>query len=145
MIHNQKTRLMTRCAIYDKHEGADDLKKARFFRADYVRLEILKTIIGVTVGYLIILLMIIMYNLEFLIKNALQLNYKMLGTKALAYYILILAVYIVFALGRSKYEYIKSHKRLAKYYRMLGRIRKISEEQEYERELEEENWEEMQS
>ena len=86
-----------------------------------------------------------MYNLEFLIKNALQLNYKMLGTKALAYYILILAVYIVFALGRSKYEYIKSHKRLAKYYKMLGRIRKISEEQEYERELEEENWEEMQS
>ncbi|MBO4485292.1 MAG: hypothetical protein J5738_07890 [Lachnospiraceae bacterium] len=145
MIHNQKTRLMTRCAIYDKHEGADDLKKSRFFRADYVRLEILKTIVGITVGYLIILIMIIMYYLEFLIKNALQLNYKMLGTKALAYYILILAVYVVFALGRSKYEYIKSHKRLAKYYKMLGRIRRISEEQDYERELEEENWEEMQS
>ena len=56
MIHNQKTRLMTRCAIYDKHEGADDLKKSRFFRADYVRLEILKTIVGITVGYLIILI-----------------------------------------------------------------------------------------
>ena len=89
--------------------------------------------------------MIIIYYLEFLIKNALRLNYKMLGMRALAVYILLLAFYIVFAVGRYSYLYMKSHRRLGRYYKMLGRIKKIAEEQEYERELEEENWEEMQS
>ena len=145
MIHTKKTRLMTLCAIYEKHDGAEDLKIAKFFRADYIRLEVLKTILGITLGYIFILAMIIIYYLEFLIKNALRLNYKMLGMRALAVYILLLAFYIVFAVGRYSYLYMKSHRRLGRYYKMLGRIKKIAEEQEYERELEEENWEEMQS
>ena len=145
MIHSKKVRLMTQCAIYQKHEGADDLKIAKFFRADYIRLEVVKTILGVTLGYLFIIGMIIMYHLEFLIANALNLNYQMLGMKILGYYILILAGYIVFAVGRYRYLHMKSHKRLGRYYKMLGRIRKCSEEEEYQRELEDENREEMQS
>ncbi len=145
MIHSKKVRLMTQCAIYQKHDGAEDLKVAKFFRADYIRLEVVKTILGVTLGYLIILGMIIVYHLEFLIANALNLDYKMLGMRALGYYILILAVYIVFAAGRFSYLYLKSHKRLGRYYKMLGRIRKCAEEEDYARELEEENREEMQA
>lgn len=145
MINTKKTRLMTQCAIYEKNEGAEDLKIARFFKADYVRLQVLKTIIGITLGYLFILALIIIYYSEFLIAHALNLNYKLFGIKILGYYILILAAYIVFAVGRYSYLYLKSHKRLGKYFKMLGKIKKISEEQEYEKELEEENWEEMQS
>ncbi|MBO4280627.1 MAG: hypothetical protein J5872_02115 [Lachnospiraceae bacterium] len=145
MINTEKVRLMTQCAIYEKHDGTDDLKIAKFFRADYIRLEVLKTILGITFGYFFLLTMIVIYYLEFLIKNALQLNYKMLGMRALAYYILLIAAYIVFAVGRYSYLYMKSHKRLGRYYRMLGKIKKIAEEQEYEKELEEENWEEMQA
>lgn len=145
MIHSKKVRLMTQCAIYQKHEGADDLKIARFFRSDYIRLEVVKTILGITFGYLIILGMIIMYNLEYLIANALNLNYPGLGKRILAYYILLLAAYIIFAVARYSYLHLKSHKRLGRYYKMLGRIRKYSEEEEIARELEEENREEMQS
>lgn len=145
MIDTKKTKLMTQCAIYEKNDGAEDLKVAKFFKADYIRLQILKTILGITVGYLFILSMVIIYYSEFLIKNALKLDYKVIGKSILIYYVLILIVYIVFAFIRYSYLYMKSHKRLARYYKMLGRIKRISEQQEYERELEEENWEEMQS
>ncbi len=145
MIDTKKTRLMTQCAIYEKNEGAEDLKVARFFKADYIRLQVLKTILGITLGYLFILSMVVIYYSEFLIAHALNLDYKMLGKRVLGYYLLILVIYIVFAVGRYSYLYLKSHKRLGRYYKMLGKIKRISEEQEYERELEEENWEEMQS
>lgn len=145
MIHSKKVRLMTQCAIYQKHEGAEDLKIAKFFRSDYIRLEVVKTILGITFGYAIILGMIIVYNLEYLIANALNLDYPAYGKRILAYYILLLAGYIVFAVGRYSYLHLKSHKRLGRYYKMLGRIRKCAEEEDIARELEEENREEMQS
>lgn len=145
MINTKKTRLMTQCAIYRKHEGVEDLKIAGFFKEDFIRLEMLKTILAITLGYLIILGMVIIYYSEFLIAHALNLNYKMFGKKILGYYLLILVIYIVIALSRYGIVYLRSHKRLSKYYKMLGRIKKISIEQEHERELEEENWEELQA
>ena len=50
MLNNRKVRLMTRLAIYEQTEGKEDVRISKYFRTDYVRLNVLKSIVAVTVG-----------------------------------------------------------------------------------------------
>ncbi len=141
MIDNEKTRLMTKLAIYEKHKGQEDIRIATYFKSDYVRIQILKTILAVTFGYALILAMIAVYYSEFLLDNALLLNYKMLGTKILGYYIFLVVIFVALVSIGYTVKYAESHKRVSNYYKALNRLRRLTEEQELRREMEEDEWE----
>ena len=44
---------MSRLAMYEQNEGKEDVRLSKYFRTDYVRLNVLKTVVAVTVGYLL--------------------------------------------------------------------------------------------
>ena len=137
MLNNRKIRLMTKLAIYEKREGKEDLKLSKYYKTDYVRYHILKTIVAVTVGYLLILAMIVLYQSEYLIREAVNLNYYEIAKFVIGVYILILTVYIAASLLGYSLYYTVSRKRLAKYFRMLRRLRTIYREEDGEIEREE--------
>ena len=39
MINKRKVRLMTRTAMYEKHECSNDINKAKYYKSDYVGLH----------------------------------------------------------------------------------------------------------
>ncbi len=137
MIDPKKIRLMTKLAIYEKQEGQEDISIGKYYRADYVRMNILKTILAVTFGYLLLVLMIVIYHLEFLLDKALVLNYALLGKKLLGYYLFLLIGYIGAVGVGYTVSYARSRERLAKYYKMLGRLKKMEEQEMHQKELEE--------
>lgn len=137
MIDPKKIRLMTKLAIYEKQEGEEDISIGKYYRADYVRMNILKTILAVTFGYLLLVLMIVIYHSEFLLDKALVLNYSLLGKKLLGYYLFLLVVYIGAVGVGYTVSYTRSRERLAKYYKMLGKLKKIEEQEIHRKELEE--------
>ena len=47
MLNNRKVRLMTKLAIYEKEDGKEDIRLGRYYRGDYVRYQLLKTIVAV--------------------------------------------------------------------------------------------------
>ncbi len=141
MIDAEKTRLMTKLAIYEEHEGREDISMAKYYKSDYVRLQILKTILAVTCGYLIILAMIAVYYSEFLLDNVLILRYDLLATRILGYYLVLVVVFVGLVIVGETIKYTSSRKRLAKYYKALTKVRKLTEQQERIREMEEEEWE----
>ncbi len=51
MLNEGKIMLMTKVAIYEKHEENDKLVMARYFREDYIKYGCLKTIVATTVVY----------------------------------------------------------------------------------------------
>ena len=53
MLNEDKIRIMSRCAMYEKGQGKEDLAVNRYYQGDYVRLNTLKTLIGVTVGFVL--------------------------------------------------------------------------------------------
>ncbi|MBE5961177.1 MAG: hypothetical protein E7256_07295 [Lachnospiraceae bacterium] len=130
MLNNRKIRLMTRLAVYEKNEGKEDVKLSKYYKTDYVRLQILKTILSVTVGYLLILLMIVIYKSEYLIANAVSLDYKTIGVTLLGTYIILLTVFIVGTLIGFSFKYDKSRKKLARYYKTLKKLRMIYREED---------------
>ncbi|ESL04674.1 hypothetical protein GCWU000282_00061 [Catonella morbi ATCC 51271] len=135
MIVKDKVSLMSKMAIFEKSpKGKAVLRDISFFRADRIRWDLLKTGASVTVGYALVLGLIILYNLEYLIKNATTLNYKDIGIKTLGVYLVVMVVYLVFTFLYSTYRYGKSRKKFLKYNKLLSKLESI-----YDNELEEES------
>ena len=130
MVNLRNVRLMTKLAIYEKTEGKEDIKLGKFFRRDYVRLKVLHNIVWVTLGYLLVLAMIIAYQMEYLIREAVNLDYIGIGKTILGIYIILVTVYVMAAMVGYGLYYDYSRKKLAKYFRMLRRLRSLYQEEE---------------
>ena len=130
MVNMRKVRLMTKLAIYEKTEGKEDIRLGKFFRRDYVRMKILNNIIAVTIGYVLVLAMAVAYEMEYLIKEAVNLDYIGIGRMILFGYVLVLTLYVMAATVAYSIYYNYSRKKLAKYYRMLRRLRTMYREEE---------------
>ncbi|MBQ3027821.1 MAG: hypothetical protein IJD26_01990 [Lachnospiraceae bacterium] len=128
MLNNRKVRLMTRLAMYEQNEGKEDVRISKYFRTDYVRLNVLKTIVAVTFGYLLILLLLVVYHSEYLIREAVTLDYRGMISRYVGIYIIILAVYGALGMIGYMLKYRASRKKLAKYFRMLRRLRSLYRE-----------------
>lgn len=130
MVNMRKVRLMTKLAIYEKKEGKEDIKLGKYFRRDYVRLKILHNIVAVTIGYLLVLAMIIAYQMEYLIKEAVTLDYIGIGKTILGVYVILITVYVMAVMIGYGLYYDSSRKKLAKYFRMLRKLRSMYQEEE---------------
>jgi len=129
MLNNHKIRLMTKLAIYEKEDGKEDIRLGKYYRVDYVRYQLLKTIVAVTCGYLILVFMTILYNMEYLIAEAVKLDYAAIGRNMLGIYLVLLLAFSGIAVLGYTIKYNRSRKKLAKYYRMLKRLRTIYREE----------------
>jgi hypothetical protein len=125
MINTNKVRLMTKLALYETKEGKEDIRLSKYYKTDYVRYQVIKSIISATFGYGLILLLIFIYKSEYLIKNAVTLNYKLIGTYILGIYIIIIVIYGLGALVGYSVKYDLSRKKLSRYYKLLKRLNKI--------------------
>ena len=130
MLNNRKIRIMTKLATYEEKEGREDIKLSKYYKTDYVRLNILKTVMSATFGYLLLLIMLAVYKSEYLIENAVNLDYKSLFTTILGYYLVILTVMIVGTLIGYSIKYDRSRKQLSQYFRMLKKLRIIYREED---------------
>ena len=75
MLNENKVKMMTKMAIYEKNEGRRMLKTARYFKSDYIAFGILKTLITTSIAYIIMLIMYVLYNMESIIKDINKIDY----------------------------------------------------------------------
>ena len=130
MLNIRKTRLMTKLAIYETGKGKEDIRLSKYYKTDYVRLQILKTILSVTVGYVLILFLVAVYKSEYLIEQAVNLDYRAIGITVLVSYVVLLTIYIVGTIIGYSIKYDMSRGKLTKYFRILKVMRKIYQEEE---------------
>lgn len=129
MLNYKKIRIMNKLAVYESKDGKEDIHLSKYYKTDYVRYQTIKSIISATVGYLLILLMVALYKMEYLIQNAVNLDYATIGTYVLGFYIMIITLYGLGSLLVFSLKYDASRKKLAKYYKLLKRLNKIYQEE----------------
>jgi hypothetical protein len=125
MLNSKKIRLMTKLAVYENKDGKKDIHLSKYYKTDYVRYQMLKSMISATVGYLLVLALFGVYQMEYIIKNAVTLDYKTIGTYILGIYIMVVTVYGLGSVLIYSLKYDASRKKLAKYYKLLKRLNKI--------------------
>lgn len=125
MLNNEKIRLMTKLALYESKTGKEDIRLSKYYKTDYVRYQVIKSLICATLGYGLILVLIMLYKSEYLIKNAVKLDYKTIGLYLLGFYIIIIAIYGLSSMVIYSRKYDLSRKKLGRYYKLLKRLDKM--------------------
>lgn len=106
MLSEERIKKMIRLSEYESGQGSADLKRVRYLKMDYVRLQMLKTLVSVVVAFLLILGIIAVYNIDYVLQNALDLPLwaiALYGGTSLAAVCLI-SVIVTCRMASRKYE-----------------------------------------
>lgn len=123
---------MTRLAIIEQKEEKNALRLAKYFRSDYVRFELLKTIIAITVAYAIIVIMGMIYWSEDFMQNFMQLDYYEIAWNIGTGYVWILLVYAVLSVLGYFIKYNIEYKKTKRYLQLLHLYQKVCKEERRE-------------
>ena len=69
MLSEERIRKMIRLADYEKGIGSSDLKRTHYWRMDYVRMQILKTILAVFVAFVLGILLSVLYHMDYVMQR----------------------------------------------------------------------------
>lgn len=119
MLNNNKIRTMNKLALFEQGKGKEDIRISRFYKTDFIRYNILNTIVSITIGYALLLVLIGVYNIEYLISKATELNYKGIAFNILSIYIVLVIAYVLYTITASSLRYKESRKRLVNYNKDL--------------------------
>ena len=125
MLNENKVKMMTKMAIYEKNEGKKMLRTAKYFKGDYVSLAVLKSTIATTFAFIIVALMVVLCNTESIIRQINSMDYAALGKKIIVYYVLALIVYAVISGIYSAYQYDKTRSGIKKYIMRLNKLERF--------------------
>lgn len=130
MLSEKKIRLMVRLADYEQNQGKEDMERTKYYKLDYIRFQILKTFVSVTGAVFLVLLLIGMYHMEYIITNALELDYAGMSKYFLVIYILLLCLFSFVTVSVSTVQYEASKARVKEYYAELQELIAYYEEEE---------------
>lgn len=125
MLNENKVKMMTKMAIYEKNEGRRMLKTARYFKSDYIAFGILKTLITTSIAYIIMLIMYVLYNMESIIKDINKIDYTEVGTNLIIGYVVMIAVFSAIAFVVYGKQYDNSRNGLKRYFSRLNKLERF--------------------
>ena len=138
MLNEDKIKLMTGIALFEKREGKHIFPANRYFRSDYISGRILRSFFAYTVCFILCALMWVLYSMERLL-NVMELDEVVGAAKAGAVlYVagLVLYLIITWIVSSKRYEYarrgmrvyIAKLKRLEKRYDVQNRTIELTKE-----------------
>lgn len=123
MIHEEKVILMTRMQAYEDKGGKKDIAVASYFRGDYLGMQVLKSIIYMTIAVVILYAGYIFYHLEEFLKEIYQMDLLEYGKTLITDYLILVVVYALITYLVYALRYTKARKNLKRYY---GRLKKLN-------------------
>ncbi len=130
MINEEKVVLMTRAALYEQKEGRKKMKITRYFRHDYISIQMLWGWFFATVSFLLGLALWGACNMEYLMENLHKMDIKSFGWTILLIYLLLISVYCCILYGVCSYRYRVARKSVNLYAQTLRKISGIYEREE---------------
>ncbi len=124
MVNEEKTCIMTRIARYEKDIGGKVINEGRFYKTDYVRAHTLSVICNFSFAFILILVLIALYNIDYIFLNFVAINYARLAFEIFAPYIVILFTCIIISHMYFSQKYNKNRKLIKRYYMELKRLEK---------------------
>lgn len=115
MVDENRVKLMTRLAIYEKHEGNRNLVMSKYYKKDYVRYQVLKTWVASTVVYWAVIGSYIFMKFEDLLAGINDMDYFDIMYRMLAWYVVFCLAYFFFATILYSYRYAKAKPGLVEY------------------------------
>lgn len=127
MLNEERIKLMTKMAAYEGHEGKKNLAIGRFFRSDYISLQVIKSIISGTIAFAIGFGVFIFYDFEIYMQDMYKIDLLEFGKELLISYLIFVGIYSVISYVVYTYRYNKAKKSLKIYFGNLKHLMKLYE------------------
>ncbi len=122
MLNGDRIVLMTKLASYEKKEGKRCMAIGRYFRGDYVTLNILKAVISATIAFFIGLALYVLYDIESLMENLYSMDLLLLAKNIISSYVIFVVVYCCLTYVIFTYRYAKAKKNIRRYQNNLKKL-----------------------
>lgn len=129
MLNEDKVKLMTQMAIYEKRKGKKDMKLTKYFHSDYVSWNMIKTAFAVTVSYMLAAGCWVLYHMEYYLENLYTLDFAELIKSFLTYYAAALAGFLVLSYIVYSVRYNMTMKSLKRFRVKLKKVRQMDQEE----------------
>lgn len=113
---------MTHMASYEKKEGKKNMAIGKFFRSDYLAIQILKAILSATIVYAACFAIYILYQFEEFMENIYNIDLIGFAKDVLFYYVITVSAYSLISYVVCSVRYAKAQKNLKSYYQSLKKL-----------------------
>lgn len=122
MIHEERTRMMTSLAIYEKRHGKRELQITKYAPGDYITLHMLYSFVCGTLAFLIMAGLGVLYHLEALMQELFQMDIMYFARNILIIYIVFMGVYLSFCYTFLSVRYTRYKRRVNRYLMRLKEL-----------------------
>ncbi len=122
MLNGDRIVLMTKLASFEKKEGKRNMSIGRYFRGDYITLNLLKAVISSTIAFFIALALYILYDIEGLMENLYSMDLLLFAKNIISSYVIFVVVYCCLTYVIFTYRYAKAKKNIRRYQNSLKKL-----------------------
>ncbi|MBO5336045.1 MAG: hypothetical protein J6A94_02800 [Lachnospiraceae bacterium] len=129
MLNEERVILMTKMASYEGNEGKKNMAIGKFFRSDYIGIQVLKSVLSVTICYAVCFALYIFYDFEVFMQDLYKMDLIAFAVQVLKYYGIAVVAYGLLSYVVYSWRYAKAKKSLKCYYNNLKKLYSLYQEQ----------------
>ena len=123
MLNEEKIILMTQMASYEENEGKKNMAIGRYFRSDYIAIQVLKSILCA-----VCFALYVFYDFETFMQDIYKMDLISFAKNVLLYYGITVVVYGAVSYLICSLRYARAKKSLKCYYNNLKKLNSIYNE-----------------
>ncbi len=125
MLNLEKVKLMNKLAMYENNAGKTYLPISKFYRSDYIGMALIKNFFLVTIGYILLVAVVVGYFSEYLMDNIHKMNLMAMGAVIIIGYLVLLAIYTTLTYIQYSVRYHRAKKSVKQYYIQLTKLERL--------------------
>ena len=122
MVNEERIKLMTRMAAYEKEEHKKNKTIVSFFKSDYISMQILKSIVYTTIAFAIMFGLYVLYDFEIFMKEIYQMDIFEFAKSVIIVYGIFMGIILVITYIISLYQYNRALQSTKLYYANLKKL-----------------------
>ena len=122
MVSKDNVKLMSKVAMYEKHQGKTEIPMNSFYKWDYARVNALGAVVNATIAFVLVAVIVIVYKMDFLLSNILKMNYKKIGIQIAIVYCIWIVLYWLAAMIVYSRKYEKARPNIIIYNHDLKKL-----------------------
>lgn len=122
MLNEERVKLMTRMASYESGEGKKSMNIGKYFRSDYISLQVLKSVISATIAFAICFALYLFYDFEHFMQDIYDMDLLQFAKDVLLIYAVVVVGYGIISYLIYSSRYKKARKSLKTYYNNLRKL-----------------------
>ncbi|MBR5317225.1 MAG: hypothetical protein IKU39_04965 [Lachnospiraceae bacterium] len=122
MVNEERIKLMTRMAAYEKEEHKKNKKIVSFFKSDYISMQTLKSIVYTTIAFAIMFGLYVLYDFEIFMKEIYQMDIFEFAKSVIIVYGIFMGIILVITYVVSLYQYKRAIQSTKLYYANLKKL-----------------------